>query len=181
MSSDSPELTGKLLLAHPGTRDPNFRRTIVYLAAHDPGEGSLGFVINRPIGQRLSDVLPAPEFEPLGGVPVLQGGPVATDQLIIARLRWDAVHRELIFQHHIPVEELDPTDVSGLHGVLAFVGYSGWGKGQLVAELEADAWVVEEPDGDYATASESTWKSWMRRLGPQFHLMAEMPDDPTRN
>ncbi|HEY5891877.1 MAG TPA: YqgE/AlgH family protein [Chthoniobacterales bacterium] len=181
MSSDLTDLTGKLLLAHPITRDPNFRHTIVYVAAHDPSEGSLGFVVNRPMGQKLSDVLPSPEFEPLAGVPVLQGGPVGTDQLVIARLRWDAVHRELIFQHHIPVEELDSTDPSGLHGVLAFVGYSGWGKGQLDAELDADAWVVEKPDGDYAAATESTWKKWMRRLGPQFQLMAEMPDDPMKN
>jgi putative transcriptional regulator len=181
MSSDSPELAGKLLLAHPHTRDSNFRRTIVYMAAHDPGEGSLGFIVNRPSGQKLGELLPSSEFEPLANVPVLNGGPVATDQLIIARLRWDAVERELLFQHHIPVEELDPTDASGLEGVFAFVGYAGWGKGQLAGELEADAWVIEAPDGDYAGANESTWKSWMRRLGPQFHLLAEMPDDPARN
>jgi putative transcriptional regulator len=42
-------LTGSLLVAHPDLRDPNFRRTIIFLSQHIPEEGATGFVLNRPI------------------------------------------------------------------------------------------------------------------------------------
>ena len=36
---------GQLLLAHPGLRDPNFRRSVILMLAHDP-EGAVGVVLN---------------------------------------------------------------------------------------------------------------------------------------
>ncbi|HXF36607.1 MAG TPA: YqgE/AlgH family protein, partial [Actinomycetota bacterium] len=40
-------LRGNLLIAGPGLLDPNFRRTVVLVGAHD-AEGALGVVLNRP-------------------------------------------------------------------------------------------------------------------------------------
>ena len=39
-------LTGRLLVATPALRDPNFERTVVLLVAHEEG-GALGVVLNR--------------------------------------------------------------------------------------------------------------------------------------
>ncbi len=34
-------LTGSLLVAHPNMLDPNFRRTVLFISAHDPNDGAL--------------------------------------------------------------------------------------------------------------------------------------------
>ncbi|MDB6056435.1 MAG: hypothetical protein JWO95_279, partial [Verrucomicrobiales bacterium] len=42
-------LTGSLLVAHPSLLDPNFRRTVLFISAHDPEDGALGVIIIRPL------------------------------------------------------------------------------------------------------------------------------------
>jgi putative transcriptional regulator len=47
------------------------------------------------------------------------------------------------------------------------VGYSGWGPGQLEAELEESAWLLSDVDGDliFTTPPERMWEAAIRRLG----------------
>src|SRR5437762_3204085 len=45
----SGSLAGSLLVAHPNMLDPNFRRTVLFISEHDPNEGALGVIINRPL------------------------------------------------------------------------------------------------------------------------------------
>ena len=40
-------LAGQLLLAHPALRDPNFKRTVVLLSAHNADGAIEGFEIGR--------------------------------------------------------------------------------------------------------------------------------------
>ena len=82
--SDIPNLTGQLLLAHPNLRDPNFRRTVLFLSSHDREEGAHGLVINRPTDIDLEALFNRIdlklEIEPLLHVPVYFGGPVQTER-----------------------------------------------------------------------------------------------------
>ncbi len=48
-------LAGSMLLAHPGMRDPNFRRTVVLMSVHN-AEGAMGVVLNRPLGKNLGEL-----------------------------------------------------------------------------------------------------------------------------
>ena len=47
------------------------------------------------------------------------------------------------------------------------VGYSGWGPGQLEAELEASAWLISDVDRDvlFGTPADRMWETAIRRLG----------------
>jgi putative transcriptional regulator len=47
------------------------------------------------------------------------------------------------------------------------IGYSGWGPGQLEAELEASAWLISDVDKDliFNTPPERMWDTAIRRLG----------------
>ena len=56
--ADSSSLTGRLLLAVPSMRDPNFARAVIFMAAHTEMEGAFGYVLNRPLEQRVADLLP---------------------------------------------------------------------------------------------------------------------------
>ena len=47
------------------------------------------------------------------------------------------------------------------------VGYSGWGPGQLEAELNASAWLIGDVDREliFNTPSDRMWETAIRRLG----------------
>ena len=64
-----------------------------------------------------------------------------------------------------------------------YAGYSGWGAGQLEAELAEEAWIVEPPLPAelFAPDPEELWPHVLARKGGQFALLARMPDDPTLN
>jgi putative transcriptional regulator len=47
------------------------------------------------------------------------------------------------------------------------VGYSGWGPGQLEAELEESSWLMSDIDRDliFNTPADRLWEAAIRRLG----------------
>src|SRR5471032_2081204 len=76
-------IAGSLLLAHPAMKDPNFRRSVVLMSAHN-AEGAMGVVLNRPMGKRLGEFSGDFALGVLASVPLFNGGPVATEQLLLA-------------------------------------------------------------------------------------------------
>src|SRR5258708_38925286 len=81
-------LAGQLLLAHPGLRDSNFKRTVILLSTHS-AEGAMGVVLNRPLDKQLGELNAEFALGPLAGVPLYYGGPVEPGQLII--VTWHAI------------------------------------------------------------------------------------------
>src|SRR6185436_7404867 len=129
-----PALAGSLLLAHPALSDPNFRRTVVLLSAHDGG-GAMGVVLNRPLTRRLGSLGGDFALGPLAGVPLFAGGPVATERLVLCA--WHPQPERSALQI---VFGLDPEKAAELHdrpGVVlrGFLGHAGWSRGQLEGEL----------------------------------------------
>jgi len=186
--SEQNNLTGSLLIALPTLLDPNFRRAILFLVKHDPSEGAMGVILNRPQESRLPDLDDAfgesiPES--LGKVPVFEGGPVEKHQLILARMivagastSFEALNRE----------EGDALPAKLPQGELrAFVGYAGWSRGQLEREIAEKSWITLPPTPELLTAAESAeagedlWRRVMKSLGPWYHLMAMAPDDLSLN
>jgi putative transcriptional regulator len=147
---------GSLLVAHPSMLDPNFRRAVLFISAHDPDDGALGVIINRPLDKRVAELVTEMPPEGLADVPVFFGGPVERNQLMFATFEWQK-------------------------GEGAFVGYAGWGAGQLEAEMKQKAWIVQEPSRA-ALKPERLSKLWfeiMRGLGPWYKMLAAAPDDPS--
>jgi putative transcriptional regulator len=172
-----------MLVAHPGLNDPNFSRTLLYLVAHTQTDGSLGLVLNRPLQGASLDELVKTETAPnMGLIPVYWGGPVATNQLSIARIAWQPVTRKIVFENNLTIEHA--TSLIRHPGciVRAFVGYAGWSAGQLEREIEQGAWVVVPAREDYLNEpAGSLWKTVLTSLGPFFRLQADAPDDPSLN
>src|SRR5260370_13931179 len=84
-------LAGSLLVAHPNMLDPNFRRTVLFISAHDPNDGALGVIINRPLDKQVAELVTEAPPEGLADVPVFLGGPVGKNQPIIAAFEWEKV------------------------------------------------------------------------------------------
>ena len=70
--------TGRLLVAHPEMRDPNFYRTVVLLFEHGE-EGAFGTVLNRPTDELVVDHVPAWSDYIAEPPVVFVGGPVRNE------------------------------------------------------------------------------------------------------
>jgi putative transcriptional regulator len=178
MSRDT--LAGSLLLAHPAMKDPNFRRSVVLMSAHN-AEGAMGVVLNRPLGRKLGEVSGDFALGPLAGVPLFSGGPVQTEQLVLAA--WQT--RSDGFRLHFGIEpdkalQLIAEDDTHVRG---FLGYSGWSAGQLENEMRLRTWVVADVPEDLLTHAqdESLWREVLGREGAEWRLLAGEPDDPELN
>src|ERR1700759_634730 len=181
--SEIPNLTGQLLVAHPNLRDPNFRKTVLFLSAHDTEQGAHGLVPNRPTNKSLTDFLPDHELDALGEVPVYLGGPVGAHELTIVSFDWVDGEAKITFHSQLSLDQVQTLAGTGSKLIRAFVGYAGWAGGQLETELQQSAWVVHSgTESILVNASNNgTWLDVMKALGPASHLLAIAPDDPSLN
>jgi len=176
-------LAGSLLVAHPNMLDPNFRRAVLFISAHDPDDGAIGVIINRPLDKSVADLVSETPPQNLADVPVFFGGPVGNNQLMLAAFEWHK-GEGLKLNQHSPNEDGSVADVAdGAPSIFAFLGYAGWSAGQLEAEMKQKAWIVQTPSRA-ALKSERLSRLWfdiMNRLGPWYRMLAAAPDDPSLN
>jgi putative transcriptional regulator len=179
-------LRGQLLVATPPLVDPNFDRTVVLLLEHGE-EGALGIILNRPTDASLSSVLP--EWHEHASAPgvVFSGGPVATEA-VIALARGGSDHAEGWVS---VLGEIGTVDVGGDPSELAFplaalrifVGYAGWGPGQLESEIDQDAWfvVTTRATDPFSADPDRLWRDVLRRQRGRVAMFANHPADPNDN
>ena len=173
---------GSLLVAHPNMLDPNFRRAVLFISAHTSDDGALGVILNRPLEKKVSDVVSEAPLNALDKVPVFFGGPVGRDRLIFASLEWKT-GEGLKLNHDVDMDEANKQIGKNPGSIRAFIGYAGWGAGQLEAEMKQNAWVIRKPDRTTMKLDRlpRLWFDIMNGLGPWFKLLAAAPDDPSLN
>ena len=175
-------LRGKLLLAGPGLKDPNFERTVVLLTEHNE-DGAMGLVLNRPSNATVGDAVPDLTWVADAGDPVFIGGPVAPNGVIVLA-EWDDPAQAVVrVEPDLGFVPGDIDDASAVRRARVYAGHSGWGPGQLEAELEEEAWIVEAPQREelFSDDPEGLWAAVLRRMGRQFRLLSTMPPDPSLN
>lgn len=177
-----PNLAGSLLLAHPAMRDPNFHRSVVLLSTHGD-DGAMGVVLNRPTGKRLGDLNSQFAASPLARIPVYRGGPVKTEQLILAAWQPDPLATGYRLYFGIDVDKAEVLQKEEGVRIRAFLGYSGWAKGQLENEVRHNTWVITPVSPDLLEHDDGRelWRSILGRLGPEWKLMADEPENPAAN
>lgn len=176
-------LAGSLLVAHPNMLDPNFRRTVLYVSAHDPEDGAIGVIINRPLEKSVAELVSETPPENLADVPVFFGGPVGKNQLMLAAFEWHKEQGLKLNQHSLEIDNALSDTAAKPSSIFAFLGYAGWSAGQLEAEMKQKAWIVQKPSRT-ALKSDKLSRLWfdiMNRLGPWYRMLAAAPDDPSLN
>ncbi|GGK05928.1 UPF0301 protein [Pilimelia anulata] len=181
-------LTGRLLVAAPALKDPNFDRTVVMLVAHE-GDGALGVVLNRATEVPVSEVLDG--WEALATEPgvLFEGGPVQPDSAIcLARTKPDTTPPSgfQAVAGALGTVDLsaDPAALAGaLVGIRVFAGYSGWSAGQLEEEIAEGSWFVLDalPGDPLAGRPDDLWPMVLRRQGGMLAAVAHFPADPATN
>ena len=165
--------------------DPNFRRTVVLVCEHTTS-GSFGLVLNRPTGLSLSQ---ATDETFTFDAELWTGGPVQPDTLhylhpyadlegalpVIDGVFWGGEFEDL--RAGLEADRLDTEQVR------FFVGYSGWGEGQLDAEVDEGAWIVLDGSAEmvFSDGGDGLWRQVLRRLGGEYALLSTFPDDPRMN
>jgi putative transcriptional regulator len=187
----TPDRTaGKLLIAEPLLADPNFDRSVVLMIEHTD-EGALGVVLNRPTDLAVSTVLS--DWSDLAADPAVlyMGGPVQQNGVLALGRRRGGIPEDGAVGLTPVVGDvgtvdltLEPDDLAGtVDGVRFFVGYSGWGGGQLEGELEECAWLVVPAEaGDvFAADPDAMWRAVLRRQGGRTSMLAHFPAHPSLN
>jgi putative transcriptional regulator len=180
-----PSLRGKLLVAGPTLLDPNFHRTVVLVVDHDE-HGAMGLVLNRrspiPATQAIPELT-----EALGpGDRLWMGGPVQTTSVVVLADAAGAGVETMPVRGDVGVvlPGADLQEVAtAVRRARAFLGYAGWGPGQLDGELAGDDWIVAdfaEPDA-FTEDPDGLWGGVLGRKGGAYALLATMPPDPSVN
>jgi putative transcriptional regulator len=180
-------LTGRLLVATPLLRDPNFDRAVVLVLSHD-ADGALGVVVNRPTAVPVTDILPG--WQPVVTSPgvVFQGGPVSLDSALGLVAMADGAEPLGVrrVSGRVGVVDLDtPPEIvqPGVVAMRVFAGYAGWSPEQLESEIAEGSWyVVEAEIGDaFSDDADELWSAVLRRQDGPLALMATFPADPSLN
>jgi putative transcriptional regulator len=178
-------LKGQLLIASATLLDPNFKQTVVLVAEHGE-EGAMGLVLNRPSETSVAEAVP--HLEGLGGenALVFVGGPVETAAVVVLAEFDDPDNAASLVFGDVGFVPAD-ADTSVLAGATRrariFAGYAGWAAGQLEAELEEEAWILEPAlvEDVFSADAEQLWPAVLRRKGGAFRVLAMMPSDPSLN
>jgi putative transcriptional regulator len=177
---------GQLLIAGPRLIDPNFWRTVVLVIDHNH-EGAFGLVLNRPSETSVGEAVPELETLIDAEEPLFIGGPVQPSAVITLGRFTDINHAALVAFEDIGVLGTSGPPIGELadHVVTAraFVGHSGWGPGQLEAEVETGDWILEPagPNDVFSASARDLWPDVLTRKGGSYALVARMPMDPSLN
>jgi len=190
-------LAGKLLVAAPSMEDPNFARAVILMVQHGD-EGALGLVLNRPSETKVDEVwdqisvLPCPVDQW-----VRQGGP-CPGPLMLLHDRDEHAQVEVCAGVCFSSEEEFVTGVLGpdlgtgtgddAEALGFYVGYAGWGGGQLEEELLTGSWLVTPATPDVVFDADADDGLWMRVITGIDRAIAMLamnpkliPHDPAMN
>ena len=168
---------GVFLVAKPRLQG-TFQETVVLLLNHSEEDGTIGVIINRMTKVTLSEVLPDLDLEDQPTHRLFFGGPVAMNALLVVfrtgnapqgapHVMWDVyfsgerdVLEELLRRNKEPKE---------MH---IFMGYAGWGPGQLQWEINRGDWQLTRGDRETIFEKEPDL-IWPQLIGPVGRQVAD--------
>ena len=182
-----PPEKGCLLVSEPYLPDPNFERTVILLCEHND-EGSFGFILNKLSNLSFGEII---EEAKAFTADIFIGGPVQQDTLhfihrnpqdfksaveIAENLYWGGDFDKLLTL--IDTRQIQQEDFR------FFVGYSGWGDGQLQNEIEENSWIVANPiNGNilFDSETDNLWRLILKGMGGKYEMFSNYPVDPRLN
>ncbi len=191
MGEELKVVPGTMLAAWPDLVDPNFMHSVVLMCQHSD-EGAYGLVVNRATEFTTDSLLP--DHPTLGRVafPVFYGGPVDHTSMQFVHTSPKAIPGGVSLDGRIWIggeldalgEFLSADPEVARRSVRVFLGYSGWGQGQLEAELGTGSWLPAPllidavfGDGD----QEATWRQVVRSIGHEGDDLKNLPPDVSWN
>lgn len=186
MTSEKIE-KGILLIAEPTIiGDMSFNRSVILLADHN-SEGSVGFILNKPLEYTINDLIPEIDavFE------VYNGGPVEQDNLYFIHNIPDLITDSIEISNGIfwggdfdLTKDLINAGKVNKENIRFFLGYSGWNAHQLESELQSNSWILSKNNNENDILEKSSahfWKEKIMELGGEYIIWSNAPENPTLN
>jgi len=161
-------------------------RTVVFLCEHQE-EGSFGFVLNRNYDYTLDELVNGLDDLKL---PVFYGGPVQMDTIHFLHQYPEKIPggyeiAEGVYwggDFDIAIQMLRKGEIN-LQRIRFYIGYSGWGNGQLNDELKEKSWLTVKATRKiiFHKETEEIWKESLKLLGGDYEMMINFPIDPQLN
>jgi len=178
---------GKILIAEPSIiGDISFNRSIILLVEHG-NNGSIGFILNKPMNLNISDLIP--EIE--SNFKIYNGGPVQQDNLYFIHKISDLIPESIMISEGLYwsgnfeyVLKLIKKGEINKNDIRFFLGYSGWDSNQLNNELNNNTWILAENSHNkniITAVDEVFWKNKMLDLGGEYSLWSNAPEHPSHN
>ena len=178
---------GKILIAEPSIiGDISFNRSIILLVEHG-NNGSIGFILNKPMNLNISDLIP--EIE--SNLKIYNGGPVQQNNLYFIHKISDLIPESIMISAGLYwsgnfeyVLKLIKKGEINKNDIRFFLGYSGWDSNQLNNELNNNTWILSENSHNkniITAVDEVFWKNKMLDLGGEYSLWSNAPEHPSHN
>ncbi len=177
---------GRVLIAEPLLQGKHFSRSVILLTEHD-GNGSMGFVLNKPLLLNVNDLV---DVFPTCKSPLFLGGPVNTDHLFFIHTVGHLIPHSrplganLFFSgDFLSVRKLLENELITPQQIRFFSGYAGWGLGQLQDEIEEKSWIVSllSTETIMKTNTENLWQIAVSELGNSYRHWLNFPKNPQHN
>jgi putative transcriptional regulator len=178
---------GHLLVAEPSLiGDLSFNRSVILLADHNQ-EGSIGFIINKPLKYTINDLIPEIEAR----FKIYNGGPVEQDNLYFIHNIPELIPNSVEISNGIywggdfeSTKELINSGLIGKNNIRFFLGYTGWEENQLEEEMEGNSWIIAKNSYENKIIGKSSahfWKEQLRELGGDYLIWSNAPENPYLN
>ena len=170
------DLGGKLLIAMPGMGDPRFEKSVILICAHS-AEGAMGLIVNRRMPDlsfgSLLDQLSIPRVPGARDIRVHFGGPVERGRGFVLHSRdYRAGRATMLVPGGFGMTATQDVLTAlargqGPEAALLALGYSGWGPGQLEAEIGGNGWLTADAPADLVFSADDggKWRDALRRMG----------------
>jgi len=160
------------LIAVPQLGDPNFSRGVVLMLEHGE-EGSMGIVINRPSNLDIGTFCASQNMTFKGDATglIYQGGPVQTDRAFILHASdHEGPETEKVLNGirlSYSLESLRLLVEEPPERMRIYLGYAGWGPGQLADEISQGAWLMTSPVERlvFTDGIDKIWEAALREMG----------------
>ncbi len=180
-------IKGQLLIAEPSIIGHlSFNRSVILLADHDK-EGSVGFIINKPLKYTIHDLIP----EINARFKIFNGGPVEQDNLYFIHNIPDLIPNSIEISNGIYwggdfecTKELINKGKIGRRNIRFFLGYTGWEEQQLESEMNDNSWIVAQNSYKNKIIGKSSthcWKEQIIELGGEYLIWSNAPENPHLN
>ena len=178
---------GQLLIAEPSIiGDLSFNRSVILLADHNE-EGSVGFILNKPLEYTITDLIPEIDAAFL----IYNGGPVEQDNLYFIHTVPELITHSIEISNGIfwggdfeLTKSLINEGRINKEDIRFFLGYTGWSENQLEEELQANSWIISKNEYKSAILSKSSkqfWKEKIIELGGDYIIWSNAPENPLLN
>ena len=183
MENDQQYLSGQLLIAMPGMKDPRFAKTVIYMCAHS-ADGAMGLVVNKVLDTlSFPDLLEQLGLECSGAgerIDVHFGGPVESGRGFVLHTSDYTQDATLVVDGGVgltaTVDILKAIAAgSGPKRCFLALGYSGWGPGQLDQEIMKNGWLNVSPDDDlvFGPDLDGKWEQAMDKIGIDPRMLSD--------